>query len=60
MSEQWRWRILPAEEARLVQQRLTELASAPLAADQKQMVQAMLFEQLQLRVNREMALQGLR
>ncbi len=59
LTEQWRWRILTLEESLKVQEQLHAIPLSVPDRSQQILVQAMLFEQLQLRVNRALAIQSL-
>jgi hypothetical protein len=59
LTEQWRWRILSQEESEKVQEQLRSIPQAVPDRAQQPLIQAMLYEQFQLRINRALVIQGM-
>ncbi len=60
IKQEWRWRTLTRTEAANVDAQMAAIDVAVEAADQRLMLQAMLFEQLNMRVNMDLVVQALR
>lgn len=59
-TQEWRWRIVSADEMRLVDQSLAQIDESVPEQEQSKLLRAMLFEQMKIRVNMDLTLQGLR
>ena len=60
LVEEWRWTIVPADESARIDARIAEIDAAIADPEQRQLTQAMLFEQLKLHTNMDLLLQGVR
>ncbi|MDT8991521.1 hypothetical protein RQP54_11680 [Curvibacter sp. APW13] len=59
-TETWRWKTLPADQTATIDGQLEPIRSAPLDAEQRLMLQAMLFDQIKFRPNMELTIQQLK
>jgi hypothetical protein len=59
-EQQWQWRIVSADEMRTIDQSLTEIDKVVAEPDQAKIMRAMLFEQMKIQVNMNLAIQELR
>lgn len=59
-TDKLKWAVLGAEESQHVQAQLDEVKATVPDAEQQRLLQAMVFEQLRLRLNMDLMIQGLR
>ena len=59
LAEQWRWRLLAQDDARRVQQNIREIKTSVSDPLQQGLLQAMLYEQQHLSINRALMMQEL-
>ncbi len=59
LAEQWRWRLLAQDDARRVQQSIREIKTSVSDPLQQGLLQAMLYEQQHLSINRALMMQEL-
>lgn len=59
-TETWRWKTLPTDQTATIDAQLEPIRSAPLDAEQRLMLQAMLFDQIKFRPNMELTIQQLK
>lgn len=60
LLEEWRWQTLSAQETADIDLQIAEINASVEDTDQRLMVQAMLFEQLKMRINLDLLVQELR
>jgi hypothetical protein len=58
-AQEWRWRIVGADEMASIDQSLAQIDEAVTDLGQVSLMRAMLFEQLKIRVNMDLMLQGM-
>lgn len=59
-TETWRWKTLPADQTTTIDGQLDPIRQAPLDAEQRLLMQAMLFDQIKFRPNMELTIQQLK
>jgi hypothetical protein len=59
-TETWRWKTLPTDQTTTIDGQLDPIRQAPLDAEQRLLMQAMLFDQIKFRPNMELTIQQLK
>lgn len=60
LVEEWKWRIASESEAARIDEQLAAIDASEIVPEQRGLLQAMLYEQLRLKTNMDLVIQGLR